>query len=122
MPSRLDITSFFGAEVFHCSNFYRIQLPELIAIENKVSSYCPSSAKMHAGVMLSERMEITVAVQVNEDCEASALGMLRLTCSFFPPSAEINACHMVLFPRITSKGSRIKDLVLYGSTLASEAY
>lgn len=72
--------------------------------------------------MLSEHMEITVAVQVNEDCEASALGMLRLTCSFFPPSAEINACHMVLFPRITSKRSRIKDLVLYGSTLASEAY
>lgn len=99
----------------HCSNFYRIQLSELIAIENKVSSYWPNSARMHAGVMLS-------AVQVNDDCEASALEMLRLTCSFFPPSAEINACHMVLFPRITSKGSRIKDLVLYGSTLASEAY
>lgn len=106
----------------HCSNFYRIQLSELIAIENKVSSYWPNSARMHAGVMLSEHMEITVAVQVNDDCEASALEMLRLTCSFFPPSVEINACHMVLFPRITSKGSRIKDLVLYGSTLASEAY
>lgn len=68
----------------------------------------------HAGAMLSKHAaNAAAAVRVDDDCQSSILGMPHHTGVFFPSSAEIHACHMVLFPWITSKGSGIKDLVLY---------
>lgn len=81
------------------------------ATESEVSAYRANTARPHPGLMLSKHMEKHCGRA--SQCEGSASGMLHQAGSFPSSSAEIHACHMVLFPRITSKGSGIKDLVLY---------